>query len=120
MQILNLTYLQPKTKTFIELLLITIILLSQQERQRLQPQRQTYDDTNNNNNNNKKAKKNYNEKPLIDIFVKVAHHHHPSLARGLTFFLKTVVANTDVAGEKSERDIVRWGCKVAVRVLNDE
>ncbi len=39
------------------------------------------------------------------------------LARGIQYFLKKVVSKTDVAGGKSERDTVRWGCKVAAAVL---
>lgn len=37
----------------------------------------------------------------------------PNLVRGLRYFLKKVVSKTDVAGNRSDRETVRWGCKVA-------
>lgn len=42
---------------------------------------------------------------------------HPSLARGIHYFLKNVVGGTDVAGGKAEQRTVQWGCKVAANVL---
>ncbi|KAI9779678.1 MAG: suppressor of glycerol defect [Peltula sp. TS41687] len=96
LKVLNFAYLQTKTRTFVELLLITIILLSQRQA-------------------GISSHKQRDEKSLVDMFVKVGDH--PSLARGLQFFLKTVVSKTDVAGGKAEKETVRWGCKVAGNVL---
>lgn len=51
------------------------------------------------------------EKALMDIFMKTKDTSQ--VARGLQYFLKKVVSNTDVAGGKAEKQTVRWGCKVA-------
>ena len=52
-----------------------------------------------------------NEKHLLDVFLKPKEM--PEMAGGIRFFLRKVVSKTDVAGSKSDKDIVRWGCKVA-------
>lgn len=39
------------------------------------------------------------------------------MAKGLRYFLKRVVSKTDVVGGKVEKDLVRWGCKVASDTL---
>ncbi|KAI9751110.1 MAG: Ubiquinone biosynthesis protein coq9, mitochondrial [Chaenotheca gracillima] len=92
---LNLTYLQPNTQTFVELLLITIILRFQQSPEVDQ--------------NSQKA--------LANIFVQTKEE--AALARGLQIFLRKVVSKTDVAGGKAEKAAVRQGCKVAIGVLSD-
>ncbi|MCJ1402026.1 suppressor of glycerol defect [Xylographa trunciseda] len=89
---LNLVYLQSKTRTFVELFLITIILNSQQS---IQDHR--------------------NEKPLLDIFLKVKDH--PDLMTGMHYFLKKVVSRTDVASGKQDRSTIKWACKAIDRGL---
>ncbi|KAI9822133.1 MAG: suppressor of glycerol defect [Thelocarpon impressellum] len=96
---LNLAYLQPKTRTFTELLLINVILQSQSP-------------TGAGDGNN-----NRDEKAVRDVASSVKEN--AQLARGLQYFLKKVVSRTDVAGSEVERDTVRWGCKVAVDALRD-
>src|SRR6266516_6297627 len=91
-QNLSLTYLQPRTKTFLELLFITIILHSQ-----------------------KQASTKRDEKALKDIFIRI--EGMPQRARAIQYFLKKVVSKTDVAGGKSETETVKWGCKVAKKTL---
>ena len=49
------------------------------------------------------------------IFLKVKDHR--AMISGLVYFVKKVVAKTAVAGDKTERDMVRWGCKVACDAL---
>lgn len=88
LQTLNLAYLQPKTRTFVELLLITVILHLQQGSER-----------------------NRDEKPIMEVFL--PSKDIPNLARGLQYFLKKVVSKTDVAGSRRDHETVRWGCKVA-------
>ena len=56
-----------------------------------------------------------NEKALMDIFLKPKEI--PEMAGGLRYFLKKVVSKTDVAGSKLDKEIVRWGCKVASDAL---
>lgn len=89
---LNLSYLQPKTKTFLEVLFISILLQSQ------------------------KAKSGRDEQAVANIFSKAKDT--PQLIRSLQYFMKKVVAKTDIAGGKDEKAIVKWACKVAVDTLD--
>jgi nucleolar MIF4G domain-containing protein 1 len=84
---LNLTYLQPKTKTFVEVIMITILLQSQ------------------------KGSKIRDEEAVVGVFLKVKDEKQ--LIRGLQYFLRKVVAKTDIAGGKEEKGTVKWACKVA-------
>ena len=85
---LNLTYLQSKTKTFLEVMIITIFLQSQ-----------------------KQLKSGRDEEAVVNIFTKVKDL--PQLTRGLQYLLKKVVGKTDIAGGKEEKATVKWACKVA-------
>ncbi|KAJ4411803.1 hypothetical protein N0V91_000938 [Didymella pomorum] len=89
---LNFPYLQPKTKTFVEIMLVTAILETQ-----------------------KGAKDEKKETSLLQTFVEV--DQAPEMVAGLQFFLKKVVSKTDIV-EKSEKDTVKWGCKAVISVLN--
>ncbi|KAI9762734.1 MAG: suppressor of glycerol defect [Geoglossum simile] len=89
---LDLAYLQPKTRTFVELMLITVFLQSQRN-----------------------SKGGRDEGAVVDVFMQVTGM--PQLARGLGYFVKKVVSKTDVAGGKVERDTVRWGCRIAGNAL---
>ena len=89
---LNLVFLQPKTRTFLEILIITAILHSQQD---------------SNGGKNKKA--------LLSIFLQPKEIHQ--MAAGLQYFLKKVVRKTDVAGSKSDKETVKWACGVACDAL---
>ena len=59
----------------------------------------------------KNSKTKRDEKPVMDVFLRVKDQR--SMISGLVYFVKKVVAKTVVAGDKMERDTVRWGCKVA-------
>ncbi len=48
---------------------------------------------------------------IIDIFL--GPKEAPVIARGLQYFLKKVISMTDVAGSRHDKDVVKWGCKVA-------
>lgn len=85
---LNLSYLQEKTKTFLEVLFITVLLQSQ-----------------------KQAKGKRDEQAVVAVFAKVKEQ--PQLIRGLQYFVKKVVGKTDIAGGKEEKATVKWACKVA-------
>lgn len=90
---LNFAYLQSRTRTFVEILLITTIVHSQQG-----------------------SDKSRNEKVLLDIFL--TPKEIPEMASGLRYFLKKVVSKTDVAGSKVDEAIVKWGCKIAGDALS--
>ncbi|KAF9696765.1 hypothetical protein EKO04_005563 [Ascochyta lentis] len=89
---LNFPYLQVKTKTFVEIMLVTAILETQ-----------------------KGAKGERQETALLQTFVEA--DQAPEMVAGLQFFLKKVVSKTDIV-EKSEKETVKWGCKAVIKVLN--
>ncbi|KAI4175858.1 MAG: hypothetical protein LQ343_001472 [Gyalolechia ehrenbergii] len=93
LKVLNLPYMQPKSRTFVELLIITIILRSQKD-----------------NNTGSRDKES-----VARIFVQAIDK--PELAKGLQFFLKKTVSKTDIAGNQADKEMVKWGCKVARDVL---
>ncbi|GES63413.1 nuclear protein [Aspergillus terreus] len=101
LKILNFAYLQPKTKTFTEILLITVIQLSQKQKGRK-------------GKNKNPEEESRDEKALMEIFMRT--QETPQVAKGLIFFLRKVVAKTDVVSSK-ELKLVRWGCRVAVDAL---
>ncbi|KAJ5918197.1 hypothetical protein N7454_010572 [Penicillium verhagenii] len=102
---LNFAYLQPKTKTFVEVLLITIIQQSQKSKK----------------GSKKNKKKTSPEEPvkdeesLMQIFMRV--QDTPHVAKGLMFFIRKVVSKTDILSSEKEQKEVRWGCNVAVDAL---
>jgi nucleolar MIF4G domain-containing protein 1 len=89
---LNLSYLQPGAKTFIEVLFITILLQSQRQ-----------------------AEASRDEQAVANVFMKVKDFPH--LIRGIQYFLKKVVSKTDIAGGKEQKATVKWACKVAEDIL---
>ncbi|KAI9735989.1 MAG: suppressor of glycerol defect [Cirrosporium novae-zelandiae] len=90
---LNITYLQSKAKMFVELMLITVIVHSQ-----------------------RKCKQHrHDEKALVNIFASVKDA--PPIIAGLRYFVRKVVRKTDVAGGKKEREVVKWGWRVAYDTL---
>jgi nucleolar MIF4G domain-containing protein 1 len=88
---LNFPYLQPKTKTFVEVLLVTTILESQ-----------------------KGSKGKRNNKALLEVFVEV--DQAPEMIAGLQYFLKKAVAKTEIVDE-GEKETLSWGCKAVMDML---
>ncbi|KAJ5624059.1 hypothetical protein N7510_000368 [Penicillium lagena] len=101
---LNFVYLQPKTKTFVELLIITIFQQSQKSKRTLKKKSKETD-----------ADDAKDEKALMQIFLRV--QDSPHIAKGLIFFVRKVVAKTDIVSSEKEQKLVRWGCNVAVDAL---
>ncbi|RDL32454.1 uncharacterized protein BP5553_08910 [Venustampulla echinocandica] len=85
---LSWSYLQPKTKTFMEVLFVSMFLQSQ-----------------------KQAGTKRDKDAIAAIFSKIKDM--PQLMRGLQYFLKKVVSKTDITGVKEEKDTVKWACRVA-------
>lgn len=92
LKILNFVYLQPKTQTFVEILLITTVIHSQQDGD-------------------------YHNKKLLDVFLKPKQIS--GMAGGLRYFLKKVVSKTDVASNNSEKDTIKRGCKIVGDALKN-
>ncbi|KAF2402411.1 hypothetical protein EJ06DRAFT_528521 [Trichodelitschia bisporula] len=89
---LNFAYLQPKTKTFLEVMLVTALQKSQ-----------------------RKSKTKRDEQAVVDIFSKA--REAPQVITGLQFFLQKVVKKADIAGTEEEKKTVRWACRVATDIL---
>ncbi|KGO77405.1 MIF4-like, type 1/2/3 [Penicillium italicum] len=99
---LNFAYLQPKTKTLVEVLIISIIQQSQKSKKKKKSKSSTPDEP---------EKK---EGPLMQIFLRVKETPH--IAKGLIYFVRKVVAKSDIVSSE-ELKLVRWGCNVATDAL---
>ncbi|KAJ5154386.1 MIF4-like type 1/2/3 [Penicillium coprophilum] len=99
---LNFAYLQPKTKTFVEVLIISIIQQSQKSKKKKKSKSSTPDEPE------------QNEGPLMQIFLRTKETPH--IAKGLIYFVRKVVAKTDIVSDE-ELKLVRWGCNVAAAAL---
>jgi nucleolar MIF4G domain-containing protein 1 len=89
---LNFAYLKPKTRTFIEILLVTVIVESQ-----------------------KGAKGGRDEKSLLSIFINT--DTALGMVPGLQYFIKKVISKTDITANKAEKETVKWACKVVSGLL---
>ena len=89
---LNLSYLQSKTKTFMEVVFITVLLQTQRQ-----------------------SSSQRNEQAVVNVFSKAADT--PELATGLRYFLRKIVSRTDIAGSQDETATVKWACKIAGNTL---
>lgn len=89
---LNLTYLQPKTKTFVEVLFISMFLQSQKD-----------------------SGKDRDENAIVNLMLRVKDA--PQMAAGVQYFLKKVVSKTDIAGGNPQKATVKWACKTAISTL---
>lgn len=101
LKILNFAYLQPKSKAFVESLLISVIQQSQKHKKKKKSKSKDEDEQ--------------DEKALLEIFLRA--RETPQIVKGLIFFLRKVVAKTDIVPSGKELKVVKWGCKVAVDAL---
>ncbi|RHZ54829.1 hypothetical protein CDV55_104942 [Aspergillus turcosus] len=103
---LNFAYLQPKTKAFLEILIITVIQQSQKSKRGGKKKGKQADQ-------DEEAER--NEKPLMEIFLRT--QDTPQVVKGLIYFIRKVVSKTDIVESEREQKLVRWGCRVAVDAL---
>ncbi|KAF7125633.1 hypothetical protein CNMCM5793_001872 [Aspergillus hiratsukae] len=103
---LNFAYLQPKTKAFLEILIISIIQNSQKSKRGGKKKGKKADQ-------DEEAQR--NEKPLMEIFLRT--RDTPQVVKGLIYFIRKVVSKTDIVESEREQKLVRWGCRVAVDAL---
>lgn len=89
---LNFAYLQPKTKTFVEVVLVTTIMESL-----------------------KGAKDKRNERAVREVFVEV--DQAPEMIAGLQYILKKVVSKTPIV-EGAEKETIQWACKSIMDMLS--
>jgi nucleolar MIF4G domain-containing protein 1 len=97
---LNFTYMQPKTRTFSEVLLTTIFLQAHKKAA-------TKDD--------KAASKVAFEKIVKEAFVQAGSR--PEMVASLRYFIETTIASAGLANGKTERKAVKNGCEHAVQAL---
>ncbi|PGH35286.1 hypothetical protein GX50_01866 [[Emmonsia] crescens] len=102
LKVLDFAYLQPKTQTFVELFLVTVMLQTQQKRLK-QLQKNGGDE------------EDFDEKALADVFMRT--RETPQIVPRLIYFIRKVVAKTDIVASKKEKRIVKWGSKVALDAL---
>ncbi|KAL9061904.1 MAG: hypothetical protein Q9157_009227 [Trypethelium eluteriae] len=95
---LNLPYLRPNTRTFIEVMLIAII-------------QQTQSST-----DFKETSKSKNKAALISIFSKAKEN--PDLAAGLQYFIKTYVARSDIVASVKEKKALKRSCEIIGEILS--
>lgn len=103
---LNFAYLQPKTKLFTELLLISIIQQSQKSKKASKKKKA---------DKSKSADSPKDEEALMQIFLRV--QDTPHIAKGLIYFLRKVVSKSDIPATEQEQKLIRWGCNVSVDAL---
>ncbi|KAL4808865.1 hypothetical protein BDV18DRAFT_133354 [Aspergillus unguis] len=104
---LNFAYLQPKTKTFVELLMISIIQQSQKQKKKKKSKSKSKGDED--------EEPPLNEQPLVEIFMRT--RDTPQIVKGCIFFLRKVIAKTDIVASEKEAVLVKWGVRVAVDAL---
>ena len=93
---LNLPYLQKKTKSFVEVMLITAMLESVK---------------------GEDGEKKDKEAAITKVFASAASEGGPELARGLQWFIRKVLRKTDLFATKAEEKIVTKGCATAKTAL---
>ncbi|PGG95645.1 hypothetical protein AJ79_09936 [Helicocarpus griseus UAMH5409] len=116
LKVLDFVYLQPKTKTFVELLLVTVMLQTQQKRLRqLQKERGQSGPSSKGWDEGLTDEDEFDEKALVDVFMRT--RETPQVVPRLIYFMRKVVAKTDIVASKKEKRIVKWGSKVALDTL---
>ncbi|KAK2809112.1 hypothetical protein FQN50_004166 [Emmonsiellopsis sp. PD_5] len=112
---LDFAYLQPKTKTFVELLLITIMLQTQQKKLRQKQKEREQSGSKKGADGLVDDEDEFDEKALADVFLRT--RETPQVVPRLIYFIRKVVAKTDVVAPKREKRIVKWGSRVALDTL---
>ena len=51
----------------------------------------------------------------MEVFLRT--RDTPQVVKGLIYFIRKVVAKTDIVPTDKERKLVKWGCKVALDAL---
>ncbi|OAX80712.1 hypothetical protein ACJ72_04951 [Emergomyces africanus] len=111
LKVLDFAYLQPKTRTFVELLLVTVMLQTQQKRARLLHKKEREMSESKKGGDDVE----FDEQALADVFMRT--RETPQIVPRLIYFIRKVVAKTDIVPSKREKKIVQWGSKVALDTL---
>ncbi|KAK2782571.1 suppressor of glycerol defect [Emmonsiellopsis sp. PD_33] len=115
LKVLDFAYLQPKTKTFVELLLITTMLQTQQKKLRQKQKEREQSASKKGGDGQVDDADEFDEKALADVFLRT--RETPQIVPRLVYFIRKVVAKSDVVASKREKRIVKWGSRVALDTL---
>uniref|UniRef100_A0A093VGF3 Suppressor of glycerol defect protein 1 n=1 Tax=Talaromyces marneffei PM1 TaxID=1077442 RepID=A0A093VGF3_TALMA len=108
---LNFAYLQPKTSTFVEVLIITVF-------QQTSPS-STRKSKSTDQKKQPETEEELKEKQAIlltRIFAQT-HQTAPHIVKGLIYFIRKVVAKSDIMASSKEKKLVKWGCGVVTNAL---
>ncbi|EEH50390.2 uncharacterized protein PADG_06469 [Paracoccidioides brasiliensis Pb18] len=114
LKVLDFVYMQSKTRVFVEVLIVTVMTQTQQRRTR-ELQRERNGSGSRRGRDGGEGDEGFDEKALADVFLRT--RETPQIVPRLIYFIRKVVAKTDIVVSKRERRVVKWGCKVALDTL---
>ncbi|KGQ01606.1 hypothetical protein PAAG_11587 [Paracoccidioides lutzii Pb01] len=114
LKVLDFVYMQSKTRVFVEVLIVAVMAQTQQRRTR-ELQRERDGSGSRKGRDGGEGEEGFDEKALADVFLRT--RETPQVVPRLIYFIRKVVAKTDIVVSKRERRIVKWGCKVALDTL---
>lgn len=108
---LNFAYLQPKTSTFVEVLIITVFQSTAPPARKLKStdQKKKHPET-------EEELKDKQALLLTRIFAQT-QQTAPHIVKGLIYFIRKVVSKSDIVASSKEKKLVKWGCGIAVDAL---
>lgn len=116
---LNFAYLQPKTSTFVEVLIITIFQQVRADSSSTK-RKQNPHPTDVKESSSHEAETEIKDKQalrLTRIFAQT-QQAAPHIVKGLIYFIRKVVAKTDIVTSSKEKKFIKWGCSTAVKALS--
>ncbi|EED18822.1 nuclear protein (Sgd1), putative [Talaromyces stipitatus ATCC 10500] len=113
---LNFAYLQPKTRTFVEVLIITIFQQTRHETSSSARKTKPTDQKKRKQPEHEDETKDKQALLLTRIFAQT-HQTAPHIVKGLIYFMRKVVAKSDIVSSSKEKKLVKWGCGIAVNAL---
>jgi nucleolar MIF4G domain-containing protein 1 len=112
---LNFAYLQPKTSTFVEILIITIV-----QQVQLLPSASPLTTKRKTKSREKDIENEERTKTQALILSRIflqTHQTAPHIVKGLLYFIRKTVAKSDIVSSNKEKRAVKWGCGVATNAL---
>ena len=112
---LNFAYLQPKTSTFVEVLIVTVF----QQTSPSSARKTKSADLKKKQAETEEELKDKQAVLLTRIFAQT-HQTAPHIVKGLIYFIRKVVAKSDIVANSKEKRLVKWGCGLRTRALEME
>ncbi|KAM0717766.1 hypothetical protein Q7P37_006098 [Cladosporium fusiforme] len=107
---INFTYMQPKTRTFAEVLLTTLILQAHKK-----AAKSTSSSSSLSSPSTKDATKAAFEKFVKEAFFQAGSR--PEMVQSLRYFVESTISMAEIANGKKERKVLREGCEHATQAL---